>query len=47
MPCVFKALPLLFTIRGMVRCDWLSGSTAFCREGRLAFVVVEKDREKT
>ncbi len=31
----------------MVRCDWLSGYIAFCREGRLAFVAVWKKREKT
>ncbi len=49
MPGVFKAppLPVLFTVRGMVRCDWLSWSIAFCKEGRLAFVVVWEKREKT
>ncbi len=49
MPGVFKAppLPVLFTVCGMVRCDWLSGYIAFCREGRLAFVAVWKKREKT
>ncbi len=47
MPGVFKAPPLLSTVRGMVRCDWLSGFIAFCREGRLAFVAVWKKREKT
>ncbi len=37
----FKAppLPVLFTVLGMVRCDWLSGFV-FCRERRLAFVAV-------
>ncbi len=34
---IFKALPLFSTMREMVRCDWLSGCIAFCREGRLAF----------
>ncbi len=41
MPGLFKAP------RGMVRCDWLSGCIAFCRKGRLAFVAVWKDGEKT
>ncbi len=40
MPGVFKAPPLLSTVCGMVRCDWLSGFIAFCRDKRLAFVVV-------
>jgi len=31
----------------MVRCDWFSGYVAFCRKGRLAFVAVWKEREKT
>ncbi len=39
MPVVFKVapLPVLFTVRGMVRCDWLSGfilqrkETGVCR----------------
>ncbi len=44
---VFKALPLFSTMREMVRCDWLSGCIAFCREGRLAFAAVWKEREKT
>ncbi len=36
------------TVRGMVRCDWLSGFIAFCKEGRLAFVAVWKKKfEKT
>ncbi len=49
MPGVFKVppLPVLFTVRGMLRCDWLSGFIAFCRERRLAFVTVWKKREKT
>ncbi len=49
MPGVFEAppLPVLSTVRGMVRCDWLSGFITFCREGRLAFVAVWKKREKT
>ncbi len=25
-------LPVLFTVRGMLRCDWLSGFIAFCRD---------------
>ncbi len=29
-----------------VRCAWLSGFIAFCREGRLAFVVVWIKRRK-
>ncbi len=49
MSGVFKAplLTVMFTKRGMVRCDWLSGCITFCRERRLAFVMVWKDREKT
>ncbi len=47
MPGVFKAQPLLCTLRGMLRCDWLSGYIAFYREERLAFVAVWKEREKT
>ncbi len=47
MPAGFKAPPLLFTVRGMLRCDWLSGFIAFCRERRRAFVAVWKKREKT
>lgn len=46
MPAAYRA-PLLFTQSGMVRCDWLSGCIAFCREGRLALVAVCKEREKT
>ncbi len=46
MPGVFKALPLLFKMCGTVHCDWFSGCIAFCRDGRLAFVAVWKDREK-
>ncbi len=49
MPGIFKAppLPVRFTMRGIVCCDWLSGYIAFCREGRLAFVVVWEKGEKT
>ncbi len=49
MPGIFKApqLPLLLTMRGMVRCDWLSWYIAFCRERRLAFVTVWEKNEKT
>ena len=32
MPGVFKALPLLFTVRGMVRCDWLRADLSHSAE---------------
>ncbi len=33
MPGVLKAPPLLFTVRGMVRCDWLSAPELITNSG--------------